>query len=81
MQKKHKIIGIKELQHSLSKVAKETAEGKSFVVLKHAKPIFRIEPIHVKGVKTYSLEDLYDIQFKTNDRNLSKKIDRITYGL
>lgn len=81
MQKKHTIIGIKELQHNLARVARQTLAGKSFVVLKHAKPLFRIEPINVPGKKTYTIEDLYDIQFETKDRNLSKKIDRITYGL
>lgn len=81
MERKHKVIGIKELQHNLARVAQEVSRGGRFVVLKHARPAFRIEPIVHRGEKAYTLEDLYDIRFKTRDRNLSKKIDRIAYGV
>lgn len=71
---------MKELQHNLSKVAHEASAGRSFVVLKHARPVFRIEPPAQQKGNGHTLEDLYDIRFKTTDRNLSKKIDRIVYG-
>ena len=80
MKKKVKIIGMKELQNSLSRVTREVDAGRSFIVLKHARPAFRIEPMPSREKKTHTLADLYDIRFKTGDRNLSKKVDRILYG-
>lgn len=77
MEKKEKTIGMKELYHNLSGVAREVEAGRTFVVLKHAHPVFRIEPMRKTVKKTYTLADLAAIRFQSNDRNLSKKIDHI----
>ena len=76
------IIGIKQLHKQLSKIAEATQRGKSFVVIKHAKPIFRIEPFSNPKIN-YTLSDLADIQFSDpkDDKNLSKHIDHFVYGV
>lgn len=38
------IIGLKELRNNLDKYANAVAKGKSFIVAKKSKPIFRISP-------------------------------------
>ena len=81
MHHKHKAIGMKELQHTLAQVAREASAGKSFVVFKHARPAFRIEPITHREKNRYTLRDLNDIRFKARDRNLSAKVDDIVYGI
>ena len=75
-----KTIGVKELHHNLKKVVRATQRGTSFIVTKHRKPIFRIEPVDEKKFK-YTLEDLADIRFSTDDPDLSKKVDEIVYGI
>jgi hypothetical protein len=46
-------------------------------VLKQVHPV---EPI-VAGKKKYTLEDLMSIRFRSGDKNLSKNIDKILYGI
>lgn len=74
------IIGIKQLHQELSAVAQATARGKSFVVVKHAKPIFRIEPIGIEKHKTHTLESLAQLRFSSKKKTLSASIDKLIYG-
>lgn len=39
------IIGLKELRENVSIYAREVQHGRSFVVVKQSKPIFKISPI------------------------------------
>ena len=41
----NQIVGVKELRENLPTYADAVASGKSFVVIKRSKPIFRIVPI------------------------------------
>ena len=77
------VIGIKQLHKELTRVSNAAQKGKSFIVMKHAKPVFRIEPVREQNNKPYTLEDLKKIQFTLpkRDRNLSKRVDQIVYGL
>lgn len=78
------IIGIKQLHKDLSKVARAASRGSTFLVLKYAKPMFRIEPMgSAASKKKYTLEDLLGLRFKfkTFDPNLSNKVDKIVYGI
>lgn len=75
------IIGIKELHKELTRVAAATQKGKSFIVLKHAKPIFRIEPVRQMGKKRYTIADILELQFHSGKKSLSKNIDKIVYGI
>ena len=74
------IIGIKQLHQELSAVAEATARGKSFVVVKHAKPIFRIEPIVTNQRKSQTLESLAQLRFSSKKKTLSASIDKLIYG-
>jgi len=73
------LIGIKELHKQLSQIIIAVSNGQSFLVVKNSKPAFRIEPPNVEARKKYNLSDLKKIQFKSRDKNLSKKIDNILY--
>lgn len=77
------IIGVKELYKQLKQVSQAALRGQSFLVVRNSKPVFRIEPIEPTAEKKYSLKDFKNIQFKMRykDRNLSKKIDEIVYGV
>ncbi len=74
-------IGIRQLHQELDKVTKAVKAGHSFVVLKHATPIFRIEPL-VSGSRP-TLHDLGKLKFKVGkkNKNLSKDIDAGVYGI
>jgi len=39
------IIGLKELRQNMAQYAKQVALGKTFVVVKQSKPLFKIGPI------------------------------------
>lgn len=75
------MIGIKELHGKLGTIAAATRRGKSFLVMRHAEPVFRIEPIQSPNQKTYTLEDIKKISFHGQDEKLSKKVDEIVYHL
>ena len=79
------IIGIKQLHKELSQVAQAASGGRSFVVLKHAHPLFRIVPLEYptgqQPKKKFQLADLLNLRFEARDKNLSKKIDEIVYGV
>lgn len=78
---KSQIIGIKQLYRELKKISEDTQEGKSFIVVKNSKPVFRIEPMHIVKKHRYTLADLQKVQFRTSDKNLSKKIDSNVYKI
>lgn len=76
-----KIIGIRELHKHLPAITTAVARGKSFVVIKHAKPIFNISPIADKIQKTHTLADFKAIKFSHPNKNLSKEIDAAVYKI
>ncbi len=41
----HRIIGLKELRNNVTAYAKEIQQGKSFIVVKQSKPLFKIIPV------------------------------------
>ena len=77
------IVGIKELHRDLVKITKKAGRGESFLVMKYSKPVFKIEPAETASTKKYQLEDLLNLRFqpKTKDKNISKNIDKIVYGI
>jgi antitoxin (DNA-binding transcriptional repressor) of toxin-antitoxin stability system len=74
------IIGIKQLHKDLSKISEEAKRGQSFIVVKNSKPVFRIEPVGSLVRPRYTIKDFEKIRFKSNDKNLSRHIDKILYG-
>lgn len=85
-----KIIGVKQLREQLPKIAKEAAQGQSFLVMRHQKILFRLEPPDFfdepKNVSTTGkqlVEEFKKMQFSNpkGNKNLSKNIDKIVYGL
>lgn len=74
------IIGVKELYRELPRISQAVKRGQSFLVFKHTKPVFRIEPVHTVSGKKYHLKDFEKIQF-TDRKDLSKQIDKIAYGV
>ena len=75
------IIGIKQLHKDLTAVAEAAARGKSFVVVRHAKPVFRIEPMRSETKKTHTLEDVGRLGFHSHDKKMSKMIDQLLYAV
>ncbi len=43
------IIALKELRLNMEKYANEVKSGKSFIVLKQSKPIFKLSPVEESG--------------------------------
>ena len=72
-------IGVRELYTSIPKIARATNKGASFVVVKHAKPLFRIEPFLTRK-KEYTRADFKKLQFKGGGKYTSRDIDTIMYG-
>ncbi len=44
-----KLVALKELRLNMDKYAKEVQSGKSFIVLKQGKPLFKISPVENEG--------------------------------
>ncbi|HEY4475428.1 MAG TPA: type II toxin-antitoxin system prevent-host-death family antitoxin [Candidatus Paceibacterota bacterium] len=40
-----KIIGLKELRRDVARYAREVERGKSFIIIRRSKPLFRIAPV------------------------------------
>ncbi len=76
-----KTIGARELQRNLKKIFERADKGESFIVAKNARPVFRIEPMETVKKKKYTKKDLFSIRFRSGDKNLSKNIDKILYGI
>ena len=75
------IIGIKELQGNLKRVADAAQRGETFIVVRDSKPVFRIEPILRVSGKKRTLSDLLKAaRFSHPDPKLSQKIDEVAYG-
>lgn len=45
-----KIIGLKDLREHVNKYAAEVKNGRSFIVVKKSKPLFKITPLMDEGV-------------------------------
>ena len=74
------IIGIKQLQRSLKKVADAAGRGETFTVVRDSKPVFRIEPILGRHGATKTFADFALASRFKGPRNLSRRIDDILYG-
>lgn len=46
------ILGLKELRENLSEYEKQIRKGRSFIVMKRSKPIFKIGPVDEGGWET-----------------------------
>jgi antitoxin (DNA-binding transcriptional repressor) of toxin-antitoxin stability system len=75
------VIGIKDLHRKLPDITKAVGRGRSFVVVKHAKPVFRIEPMETRHGPLYTLTDIEGARFKGRHKTLSQDIDRLVYGI
>lgn len=77
------MIGVKEFRHQLPKVLRAVTRGERFTIVRYAKPIAMMSPIPRGEKKKYTMKDLLDLRFtfKTKDKNLSKKVDQIVYGV
>ncbi len=75
------IIGIKQLHKNLEQISEAVAKGKSFLIVRNSRPIFKIEPVEKFPKKKYTIDNLWKIRFRSKNRNLSKNIDKILYNL
>ncbi len=75
------VIGIRDLHRNIAAIAKATKRGRTFVVAKHAKPLFRIQPMEERHTHIFTLADLVSLQFKSRHKRLSQDVDRVTYGI
>ena len=74
------IIGIKELHRNLKNISQEVQKGSVFIVVKHGKPVFEINPYQEKIEKKYQLADFMKLRFSSSEGNLSKIVDKIVYS-
>ena len=76
-------IGVKQLYTDFQKISKRVQKGESFIVMKHSTPLFRLVPYQKvnQEKRPYTLKDLQKLQFRSGDKDLSKKVDRIVYGV
>lgn len=75
-----RIIGIKELQLNLKRVADAAQNGASFTVVRDSKPVFRIEPLPMERTSGSLEEFLKNGKFKGGPKDLSLRVDEIAYG-
>lgn len=74
------IIGVKQLYKNLRDIAKRAKAGESFVVVKHATPLFRIVPSEQDATqKPFTLRDVIALRFRSGEKKLHEKIDEIVY--
>ncbi|OGL66544.1 hypothetical protein A2856_02535 [Candidatus Uhrbacteria bacterium RIFCSPHIGHO2_01_FULL_63_20] len=74
-------INIRTFRETLPAVAEQIARGRSFLVMKHAKPLFRVEPVQRgESATTYTLADLSAARFKGGKR-ASRLVDKDAYGV
>jgi antitoxin (DNA-binding transcriptional repressor) of toxin-antitoxin stability system len=74
-------ISIKQLQQQLFHVAEAVKNGDIFIVMKHAKPVFKIEGILDRDNQAPDLSIFKGAHFnKSKIANPSKHIDDIAYG-
>ena len=75
----NKILGIKELQLNLKRVADAAQKGESFTIVRDSKPVFTIQPIKDEG-RTGTWEDFRKAVSFKGGKDLSQNIDEILYG-
>jgi antitoxin (DNA-binding transcriptional repressor) of toxin-antitoxin stability system len=73
------IIGIKELQLNLKRVADAVQKGASFTVVRDSKVVFKIIPA-IDEQRTGTLLDAYNAVKFQGPRDLSKQVDAMVYG-
>lgn len=77
------IIGVKQLYSSLKDISERVQGGEEFLVVKNSVPVFKIIPLQVhktrKKKRGMFLEEFQDLQFHTDEPDLSKKIDKLLY--
>lgn len=78
-----KTIGVRELTRNMKTISRAAKHGASFIVMKNAEPVFRIEPVaeEIKKKGKYTKEDLFSIRFNSGEKDLSQRIDEIVYGV
>ena len=83
---KVKTINIREFQRNISAIADQVLKGESFLVLRNAKPAFKVTPdveVAPKKRKKFTQEEylaaLKKMQFHSGEKNLSGRIDEIVY--
>lgn len=76
-----RIIGVRELARNMKSISRATKRGASFLVMRNAEPVFRIEPALEEKKGKYTLKDLMSIRFDSGEKDLSKRIDEIVYGI
>ncbi len=71
-------ISIREYLRNYNFYNSKVIKGESFVIVKNNEPQIMLSPI--QDEKKYTIKDLLKIRF-SGDKNLSKNIDKIVYGL
>ena len=71
-------ISIREYLRNYNTYNDKVMKGESFIVVKNNKPQIKLSP--VEDEKKYTMKDLLSIRF-SGDKNLSKNIDKIVYGI
>lgn len=57
-----KIIGLKELRSNMGAYISEVNKGKSFVIVRKSKPVFRVAPINDEGEMWETVTDFTKIK-------------------
>jgi len=71
-------ISIREYLRNYNDYNHKVIKGESFIITKNNQDQIKISP--VENTKKYKMKDLLSIRF-SGDKNLSKNIDKIVYGI
>lgn len=74
-------MSLRELVQKPSGLSKLVRIGREFIVTRHGQPFFLATPIKEKKGKTIHDFDYLMFSDPKMDKNLSKKVDEIVYGI
>jgi antitoxin (DNA-binding transcriptional repressor) of toxin-antitoxin stability system len=73
-------IGMREFMRTMKDIKNAVKNGEEFVVLDHARPVFKVVPIQFKKTKKYTFADLEKLQFTATPNREVNDIDEAVYG-
>jgi hypothetical protein len=76
--KNKKEISIRELIQKPVLLTNMARRGQDFIITKYGKPLLNVKPI--KKLSANTVKEFKSLMFRSGEKHLSKKIDKIVYG-
>lgn len=75
------VLSTRDFMRDFSRIT-HTPKHSAYTIVRHGRPIGTYIPSRSIGRKKYmTLKDLEKVRFRSGEKDLSKKIDRIVYGI